>query len=62
MLIAHMDEIGFMVKTVTEDGFLRFTPLGGWPEQVLLAQRVTIKGRRGDVPGVIRFQTAPSYG
>ena len=53
MLTAHMDEIGFMVKTVTEDGFLRFTPLGGWPEQVLLAQRVTIKGRRGDVPGVI---------
>lgn len=53
MLAAHMDEIGFMVKAVTEDGFLRFTPLGGWPEQVLLAQRVTIKGRKGDVPGVI---------
>ncbi len=53
MLAAHMDEIGFMVKAITADGFLRFTPLGGWPEQVLLAQRVIIKGRNGDVPGVI---------
>ncbi|HHW92284.1 MAG TPA: M42 family metallopeptidase [Firmicutes bacterium] len=53
MLAAHMDEIGFMVKSITPEGFLRFTPLGGWSDQVLLAQRVTIKGSKGDIPGVI---------
>jgi endoglucanase len=48
-----MDEIGFMVKHVTEEGFLRFLPLGGWFDQVLLGQRVVIKTRQGDVVGVI---------
>lgn len=53
MLAAHMDEIGFMVKHLTEDGFLKFLPLGGWWDQVLLGQRVVIKTHQGDVPGVI---------
>jgi endoglucanase len=53
MLAGHMDEIGFMVKHVTEEGFLRFLPLGGWFDQVLLGQRVVIKTRKGDVVGVI---------
>lgn len=53
MLAGHMDEVGFMVKSVTKDGFIRFLPLGGWWDQVLLAQRVTIKTRNGDVSGVI---------
>jgi endoglucanase len=29
MLAGHMDEIGFMVKQITEEGFLKFLPLGG---------------------------------
>lgn len=53
MLAAHMDEIGFMVKHVTDDGFLKFLPLGGWWDQVLLGQRVVIKTHQGDLPGVI---------
>lgn len=53
MLPAHMDEIGFMVRLVTDDGFVRFIPLGGWWHQVLMGQRVVIKGKKGDVPGVI---------
>ncbi|AZR72776.1 peptidase M28 [Anoxybacter fermentans] len=53
MLSAHMDEIGFMVKHVTEEGFIKFQTLGGWWEQVMLAQRVIIKTNKGDVPGVI---------
>jgi len=53
MLAGHMDEIGFMVKLITEEGFLRFLPLGGWFDQVLLGQRVVIKTRKGDVVGVI---------
>ena len=53
VLAGHMDEIGFMVKYVTKEGFIRFTSLGGWWDQVLLAQRVVIKTRNGDVVGVI---------
>lgn len=53
MLAGHMDEIGFMVKSVTPEGFLRFVPLGGWFDQVLLAQRVVVKTSSGDVPGII---------
>lgn len=53
MLAAHMDEIGFMVKQITKEGHLRFVPLGGWWEQVMLAQRVIVKTARGDVPGIL---------
>ena len=53
MLAGHMDEIGFMVKHITKEGFLHFLPLGGWFDQVLLGQRVVIKTRMGDVVGVI---------
>jgi putative aminopeptidase FrvX len=53
MLAGHMDEIGFMVKLVTKEGYIKFIPLGGWFDQVLLGQRVIIKTRKGDVVGVI---------
>lgn len=53
MLAGHMDEIGFMVRHITKEGFLKFQPLGGWWDQVLLGQRVTIKTSQGDVTGVI---------
>jgi len=52
MLAGHMDEIGFMVKLITKEGFIKFVPLGGWWDQVMLAQRVVIKTTQGDVFGV----------
>jgi putative aminopeptidase FrvX len=53
MLAGHMDEIGFMVKHITDQGFIRFIPLGGWFDQVLLGQRVIIQTHKGDITGVI---------
>ncbi len=53
MLAGHMDEIGFMVKQITPEGFIRFVTLGGWFDQVLLGQRVVIQAQKGDVIGVI---------
>ena len=53
MLAGHMDEIGFVVTYVSDEGFIKFLPLGGWWDQVLLGQRVLIQTHRGDVLGVI---------
>ncbi len=53
MLASHMDEIGFMVKTITKDGFIKFLTIGGWWEQVMLGQRVTVMTAKGAIPGVI---------
>jgi len=53
MLSGHMDEIGFMVKFITKDGFVKFIPLGGWWDQVLLGHRVVIKTHQGDRLGVL---------
>src|SRR5688572_21960894 len=48
MLAGHMDEIGFMVRYITPEGFLKFVPLGGWFDQVLLGKRVVVKTHQGD--------------
>lgn len=53
LLSAHMDEVGFQVKEITAQGFVRFAALGDWWAQVLLGQRVVIKTSHGDVVGVI---------
>ncbi|WP_044893362.1 M42 family metallopeptidase [Bacillus alveayuensis] len=53
MVAGHMDEVGFMVTSITENGMIRFQPLGGWWNQVLLAQRVQIITEHGPVIGII---------
>jgi putative aminopeptidase FrvX len=49
----HMDEIGFIITHVDENGFLAVDPLGGFDARVLKAQRVTVHTQDGDLPGVI---------
>ncbi len=53
MFAAHMDEIGFIVKSITKEGFLRLLPIGGWAEMVLLGQRVIIRSHGKDIQGII---------
>jgi len=53
LLAGHVDEVGFIVSSITDEGFLTFNPLGGWWSQVLLGQRVVIRTGKGDVHGVI---------
>jgi putative aminopeptidase FrvX len=53
LLTGHTDEVGFIISSVTDEGFMTFNQLGGWWDQVLLAQRVVVRGRKGDVHGVI---------
>ncbi|MGE5187449.1 MAG: M42 family metallopeptidase [Betaproteobacteria bacterium] len=53
MLAAHMDEIGLMVKTITKDGFLQFSKMGGIDDRVLLAQKVNVYTNKQTYPGII---------
>ena len=52
MISAHMDEIGFMVKHIDDNGFLRFHTLGGFDAKTLTAQRVIVHGKK-DLIGVM---------
>ncbi len=53
MVAGHMDEVGFMVTQITKNGMIRFQTLGGWWNQVMLAQRVQVMTDNGPVIGVI---------
>lgn len=53
MVAGHLDEVGFMVTRIDDEGFVYFQTIGGWWSQVMLAQRVTIMTKKGDVTGVI---------
>jgi endoglucanase len=53
MIIAHMDEIGFMVSEITSDGYIKFLPLGGWWGHVALGQRLKVLTPKGEVIGVV---------
>lgn len=52
MSAAHIDEIGFMVRHIDANGFIRFLPIGGFDAKTLTAQRVIIHGKR-DIIGVM---------
>lgn len=52
MLSAHMDEISLLVTAIDEQGFLRFTTLGGFDAKTITAQRVIVHGRE-DLLGVV---------
>ncbi len=53
MLAAHMDQIGFLVSHVGEDGFLRINPVGGFDRRNLFARRVRVCTSSGDLIGVL---------
>jgi len=60
LLVAHLDEVGFQVQSITAEGQLRMQSLGKWSDAVMTAQRVRIKTRDGKfVPGT--FSSIPPH-
>ncbi|TLG76670.1 M42 family metallopeptidase [Culicoidibacter larvae] len=60
MLAGHMDEVGFMVTRITENGMLKVQTIGGWWNQTLLGKRVTVYTRDNEaVPGT--FGSVPTH-
>ncbi len=53
LLAGHVDEVGFVVSGINDQGFLSFASLGGWFDQVLLSTRVIVRTQKGDLNGVI---------
>ncbi len=54
MLFTHMDQLGFVVRKIEENGLIRVQRLGGVPERALLSQAVVLCARNGnDIPGII---------
>lgn len=50
-LFAHMDEVGFIVTYITDDGFLKFAPVGGVDPRAIFGKSVTVGAK--EVPGVV---------
>ncbi len=53
LIAGHVDECGFIITGVNPQGYLSFSQLGGWFDQVLLGQKVLVHTREGDRKGVI---------
>lgn len=53
LLLGHIDQIGLIVTHIEAEGLLRVRNIGGWDARVLVGQRVWIRTKGGDIPGVI---------
>ncbi|MGL5978612.1 MAG: M42 family metallopeptidase [Erysipelotrichaceae bacterium] len=54
MIAGHVDEVGFIVKSIDDNGFVRITPIGGWWAHVLPSQGMILTTRDGKkLDGVI---------
>ncbi|MBS7576703.1 MULTISPECIES: glutamyl aminopeptidase [unclassified Enterococcus] len=59
LVAAHMDEVGFMVSEITDNGFFRVVPIGGWNPLVVQAQRFTLITKKQQKIPVISSSTPP---
>lgn len=60
-LDAHMDEVGFLVQSVTDRGLLRLVPLGGWVEHNLPAHAFAVRTRRGETVRAVSASKPPHF-
>ena len=58
MIAGHMDEIGFIVSHIDENGFIKFSPRGGHVPRVLINQRVKIYGKKNVLTGIVEASPA----
>ena len=61
MLAAHMDQIGFLVRHIDEQGYLRLNPVGGFDARNLFARKVRVCTSHGDFPGIMNASGKPIH-
>ncbi len=54
MVCAHMDEVGFLVSSITEDGMIKISPAGGIDPRVLIGRRMTVGPKK--ITGIISLK------
>ena len=60
VLTGHVDQIGMMVRHVSDEGFLHFEVIGGVNPHAFFGHRVAVHARAGAVRGVVG-RTLPHY-
>jgi endoglucanase len=58
IFVGHIDEIGFVITHIDEEGYLWFSPIGGWDTEVIVGQRLRILGGQGPLVGLIGKKAA----
>lgn len=53
MVSGHFDEVGFITTSITDNGMVKFQPIGGWWSQAVLAQRLQIITPKGRIIGIV---------
>lgn len=53
LIPGHMDEIGFIITSIDEKGYLTFHELGGWFDQILPGMNIVVISKKGKVKGTI---------
>ncbi|HOE91158.1 MAG TPA: M20/M25/M40 family metallo-hydrolase, partial [Candidatus Cloacimonadota bacterium] len=48
LVVGHLDEIGFMVHSITKNGLLRFISIGGWDPRTLMSSPVEVINHKGE--------------
>lgn len=61
MLAAHMDQIGFLVSFIDDQGCLRVNPVGGFDPRNLFARRVRVCTKGGELPGIMNPAGKPIH-
>ncbi|MDR2532234.1 MAG: M42 family peptidase [Oscillospiraceae bacterium] len=53
MICAHMDEVGFVVRGITSDGFISLSAVGGISDSVVFGRHICFKSGDSEIYGVI---------
>lgn len=61
MIAAHMDEIGFIVKFIDSNGFIRLQTLGGWDPRQMNSQRVIVDTAESPLHGTLMYSSKPAH-
>lgn len=61
ILSCHIDQIGFYVRSIDDNGFLRIAPAGGFDPRNLFARRVIVMTKDGDLRGILNPASKPIH-
>ncbi|HMX63189.1 MAG TPA: M20/M25/M40 family metallo-hydrolase [Candidatus Sumerlaeota bacterium] len=53
LFMGHIDQLGLIVRYISDEGFLYFAPIGGVDPDTIISRRVRVLGPKGEIPGII---------